>query len=109
MTGVRGFRPKNGAIMSNCEHRLNAEGRMMALGSRTLDERCRNLRWVAGGGCRAGAGIPSAADEAANGGICIAENVSGMRFDYAAGEGGLPGVREGAGERWGRRPGMSGF
>ena len=81
----------------------------MGLGSRTRDERCRDRRRFAGGGGGAGAGLPGAADEAADGGICLAENVSGMRVDYSSGEGDLPGVREGAGERWRRRSGMSGF
>jgi hypothetical protein len=78
----------------------------MGLESRTRDECCRNRRRV-GGGDRAAVGLPGAAGEAADGGICIAENVSGMRVDYASSEGGLPGVWEGAGERWGRGSRMS--
>jgi hypothetical protein len=69
----------------------------MALGSRTRDERCWNRRRIAGGGGRGGVGLPGAADEAAVGGICVAENVSGMRADYASGEDCLHGVWEGVG------------
>jgi hypothetical protein len=77
----------------------------MGLESRARDERCRNRRRFAGGVVGAGGGLPGPADEAAEGGICIAENVSGVRFDYASSEGGLPGMREGAGERWWREAG----
>jgi hypothetical protein len=105
-TGKRGVSVPHGLIaygliMSNCEHRWGAVGRIMSSDSRTRDERNRNLRWDAGGGVCGGDGLPDAADEAADCGICIAEDVSGMRVDYAAGEGGLPGVREGDGERSG--------
>jgi hypothetical protein len=96
-------------IMSNCEHRGVGFGRMMSLAQGIRDELAWNLRrWVGGGVC--GGDVLPDAGEAANGGICIAENVSGMRADYAASEGGLHGVREGAGERSGGAggSGMSG-
>jgi len=50
-----------------------------------------------GGGACPGGGIPDAADEAADGRIWVAENVSGVRVDYSAGKPGLPGVWEGDG------------
>jgi hypothetical protein len=87
--------------MSNCEHRWLAAGRIMFLAQRTRNERNRDYRERAGGDVCGEDGLPDAADSAADRGICIAENVSGMRADNAAGEGGLPGVREGAGERSG--------
>jgi hypothetical protein len=65
------------------------------------DERNRDWRRFAGGGVCDGVDSLDTADEAANGGIRIAENVSGLRVDYAEGEGSLPGVWEGAGERSG--------
>ena len=80
----------------------------MSLGSRTRDERCWNWRRFAGGG-GTGVGLPGAADEAADGGICVAENVSGVRVDYASGEVDLPGVRECADTGGGRGSRMSGF
>jgi len=70
---------------------------MMGRESRTGDG--RNLDLCGGGGsgvCRGG-GLPDAAGEAADEGICVAENVSGVRVDHAAGEFGLPGVWEGDG------------
>jgi hypothetical protein len=68
---------------------------------RPSDECNRDLRRGAGGGIRGGGGLQDAADEARDGRIRIAKNVSGMRVDHAAGAGSLPGVRESFGERSG--------
>ena len=73
----------------------------MSLGQRTGDDCNLDLRGCAGGGVCSGDVLPDAAEARDGGRICVAENVSGMRVDYAAGEPGLPGVREGAGERSG--------
>jgi hypothetical protein len=58
------------------------------------DEYDRDLRQCAGGGVGGGAGLQDAAIEATDGGIRVAKNVSGMRVDHAAVEGGLRGVRK---------------
>jgi hypothetical protein len=79
----------------------------MALDSRAWHERNHNRLRFAGGGIRGGLGIPDAADEAADGGICIPENVSGMRVDYATSQGDLPGVWKGTAECWGRWSGIN--
>jgi hypothetical protein len=98
--------------MSNCEHLWVGIGRMMGRESRTVDG--HDLDWCGrcgGGGCHGG-GLPGAADEAADGRICVAENVSGVRVDYAAGKSGLPGVWKGNGGGAGRaerREMMGGF
>jgi hypothetical protein len=73
----------------------------MSSGQRACDDCNRDLPELAGVAVCSGDGLPDAAAEATDGGICVAENVSGLRVDYAAGEPGLPGVREGAGERSG--------
>ena len=70
---------------------------MMGGESRTGDGRNLDLCGRGGGGGGRGGGIPDAAGEAADEGICVAENVSGVRVDYAASEFGLPGVWEGDG------------
>jgi hypothetical protein len=70
---------------------------MMGGESRTGDGRNLDLCGRGGGGVCRGGGLPDAADEAADEGICVAENVSGVRVDHAAGEFGLPGVWEGDG------------
>jgi hypothetical protein len=88
--------------MSNCEHRWIFD--LAHHGVRVVfwgleDWYGRDWDWVvlAGGG-GGGADVPDAATEAADGGVCVAEDVPGMRADYAAGQGGLPGVREGFGD-----------
>lgn len=72
----------------------------MSSDQRAWDDCNRDLLGRVGRGVCSRDVLPHAA-EAADGGICIAENVSGMRVDHAAGEGGVPGVREGAGQRSG--------
>jgi hypothetical protein len=56
-----------------------------------------DLDWcgIGGGWARRCGGLLDAAGGAADEGICVAEDVSGVRVDYAAGEFGLPGVWEG--------------
>ena len=68
---------------------------------RRFDERNRDLRRGAAGGVGGGGGLQDAADEARDGRIRIAKNVSGLRVDYATGAGSLPGVRESLGGRSG--------
>jgi hypothetical protein len=68
---------------------------------RRCDERNRDLRRGAAVGVRGGGGLQDAADEARDGRIRLAKNVSGMRVDYATGAGSLPGVRESLSERSG--------
>jgi hypothetical protein len=76
---------------------------------RRCDERNRDLRRGAAGGVCGGGGLQDAADEARDGRIRIAKNVSGLRVDYATGAGSLPGVRESLGERFGGAPGSGGL
>ena len=64
-------------------------------GASWLHERDRHLRRWVGFGSGGGDGLPDAAASAAGGGIRFAEDVSGVRVDYAPGQGGLSGVREG--------------
>jgi hypothetical protein len=66
-----------------------------------VDEFDRDLRECGGGGGGGAVVLPDAAASARDGGVCVAEDVSGVRVDYAAGEDGLYGVWEsvsGAGE-----------
>jgi hypothetical protein len=72
-------------VMSNCEHRLPVIGRIMGVNSRTGYELRGYGRRVFGFCVCGGDGLPDAAASAAGGGICIAENVSGVRVDYAPG------------------------
>jgi hypothetical protein len=65
-------------------------------GLKGLDERNLDWRRIAGGDCgdRAGLVLSDATVETADGGVCGAENVSGMRFNYTAVEVRVRGVRE---------------
>jgi len=74
---------------SNSEHSAAAERRMIG-----CDEFNWDLHHAVGGGVCCPAGSQDAAASAAVGGICVAENVSGLRVDYPAVEGGLSGMRE---------------
>src|SRR5271165_2691361 len=79
---AEGSVPSTWGIMSNCDHRWTAGGHIMSLGQRTGDDCNLDLRGCAGGGCCSGDVLPNAA-EAADGGICLTEDVSGMRVDNA--------------------------